>query len=316
MPLSHNKGYSRRSKLSSFAARFEMAAFAKSGHCGPHQASYVLRTMVRYPLLLAAVLATTPAGHGKPALASARDRFVSLSGGRVIALHCAGRGKFTVLLEPGDGGRRTHMALLFAALSDRYRVCAYDRRNVGGSSAAPLPRQAADLTKDAFDTLSAAKERGPYILFGTSMGGMLVRSYAASQAVAGFVTSNQPGTTREWVRFAYPVMSRSQRAADAAWMSGDNNEHIDVTDLSKAIEKAKPPRVPYVVMISTERFQCREAEICGPVYSAFVEASRAMAQAGKKGQLRVLDGDHDLYVTNLEDVLAAIDDVAFSAQTR
>lgn len=45
-------------------------------------------------------------------------------------MRCAGRGKFTVLLEPGDGGRRTHMDALFGALSSRYRVCAYDRRNV------------------------------------------------------------------------------------------------------------------------------------------------------------------------------------------
>ena len=108
------------------------------------------------------------------------------------------------------------MTALFAALSGRYRVCAYDRRNIGDSSAAPLPRKAADLGNDAFDALSAANEHGPYILFGTSMGGLVVRSYAISHDVAGFVTSNQPGTWREWTRFAYPVMTRSQRAADAA----------------------------------------------------------------------------------------------------
>ncbi len=267
-------------------------------------------------LLLAAALATTQPSRDEPASANTGDRVVSLSDGRIIALRCAGRGKFTVLLEPGDGGRRTHMASLFAALSDRYRVCAYDRRNVGGSSAAPLPRQAVDLTRDAFDALSVANERGPYILFGTSMGGLLVRSYAASQDVVGFVTSNQPGTTHEWTRFAYPVMSRSQRALDAAWMAGDNNEHIDATDLSRVIDTAKPPRIPYVIMISTERFQCRAAEICGPIYDAFVRASRAAARASKNGQLRVIDGDHDLYVTNLKDVLAAIDDVASAAGTR
>ncbi|KQS03589.1 hypothetical protein ASG11_04420 [Sphingomonas sp. Leaf357] len=241
---------------------------------------------------------------------------VELSGGRTIALRCAGRGKFTVLLEPGDGGRRTHMTALFAALSGRYHVCAYDRRNVGGSSAAPLPRKAVDLTEDAFDALSAAHEHGPYILFGTSMGGLLVRSYATSHEVAGFVTSNQPGTSREWSRFAYPLMSPSQRAADAAWMAGDNNEHIDASDLSRVIDTANPPDIPYVIMISTERFQCRTAEICGRIYDAFVAASEAAAQAGKRGRMRVVDGDHDLYVTNLQDVVAAIDEVASATQAR
>lgn len=266
--------------------------------------------------LVAAVFATTAPSHGEHAPANVADRAVKLSGGRIIALRCAGRGKFTVLLEPGDGGRRTHMAALFAALSGRYRVCAYDRRNVGGSSAAPLPRKAVDLTADAFDALAAGNEHGPYILFGTSMGGLLVRSYAASHEVAGFVTSNQPGTSREWSRFAYPLMSLSQRVADAAWMAGDNNERIDARDLSRVIDTAEPPSIPHVIMISTERFQCRTAEICGRIYKAFVAASEAAAQAGKKGRLRVLDGDHDLYVTNLRDVVAAIDDVASAAQAR
>jgi pimeloyl-ACP methyl ester carboxylesterase len=218
-----------------------------------------------------------------------------------------------VLLEPGDGGRRAHMAALFSALSKRYRVCDYDRRNGGSSSSAPVPRRAADLTADAFDALSAADVDGPYILFGTSMGGLLVRSYAATHKVAGFVTSNQPGTSREWTKLAYPLMSKSQQAADAAWMAGDNNEHIDASDLSSTIDKAKPPSVPYVIMISTERFQCKAAEICGPMYRAFVAASREAARAGPKGSFRILDGYHDLYVTNLVDVVAAIDKVASAA---
>lgn len=265
---------------------------------------------------VAIVLASTLPSYGDPARANAGDRPIKLSGGRIITLRCAGRGKFTVLLEPGDGGRRSHMVALFAALSARYRVCAYDRRNVGGSSVAPLPRKAVDLTKDAFDAFAAANEHGPYILFGTSMGGLLVRSYATSHEIAGFVTSNQPGTSREWSRFAYPLMSQSQRAADAAWMAGDNNEHIDASDLSRVIDTAEPPDIPHVIMISTERFQCRTAGICGRVYDAFVAASEAAAQAGKKGRLCVVDGNHDLYVTNLQDVVAAIDDVARAAQAQ
>lgn len=239
---------------------------------------------------------------------------IVLADGRTIAVHCSGGGPFTVLLEPGDGGRRTHMAALFAALSKRYRVCDYDRRNVGRSSSASVPRKAADLMSDAFDALSAANVKGPYILFGTSMGGLLVRSYAASQDVAGFVTSNQPGTTREWTKFAYPLMTPSQRASDAAWMAGGNLEQIDVNDVSRVIDGATPSTKPYVIMISTELFQCKTAEICGPIYRAFVSASVQAAQAGPGGRLRILDGDHDLYVTNLADVVAAIDEVASAAR--
>lgn len=265
--------------------------------------------------LLSVILAATSAGFVPIAVAeqSHLDLRPVLVGKRTIALRCVGTGKYTVVLEPGDGGRRSHMAALFAALSSRYRVCDYDRRTVGSSSAASLPRKAADLTADLFDSLSAANIRGPYILFGTSMGGLLVRSFAATHPVAGFVTSNQPGTSRELTPLAYPLMTPSERAADAAWMAGDNNEHIDVADVSRTIDRASPPAVPYVIMISTERFQCKAAGLCGKLYGAYVNASRKAAASGRQGRLVVLDGDHDLYVSNLADVVAAIDRVAAEA---
>jgi pimeloyl-ACP methyl ester carboxylesterase len=241
------------------------------------------------------------------------DGIIALTAGRRIALHCSGQGKFTVLLETGDGGHRAHMAKLFAALSTRYRVCDYDRRNIGQSSSAPIPRKAADIAADAFDALAAAGVHGPYIMFGTSMGGLLVRYYAATHEVAGFVTSNQPSTLREMTKWSYPVMSPSDRAADAAWTAGDNNEHFDVNDLSRAIDMAPAPTVPYIIMVSTERFQCPAAGACGPTYRGFISASREAADAGSEGKFRMIDGDHDLYVTNLDDVVMAIDEIALSA---
>jgi pimeloyl-ACP methyl ester carboxylesterase len=268
-------------------------------------------------LALVATASSVPSGAAS-SVPNPREvnRIVALSDGRRIALRCSGAGKFTVLLETGDGGRRAHMAKLFDALAGRYRVCEYDRRNVGQSSVAPVPRKYADLMADAFDTLSAAGVGGPYILFGTSMGGLLVRSYAVRTDVAGIVTSNQPGTSREWKKWAYPVMSPSERAADAAWMRGDNNEHIDAKDVSRAVDTAWAPSVPHIIMISTERFQCLAAGTCGPTYHAFVAASRDAARAGANGELRVIDGDHDLYVTNLHAVVSAIDRVAVLASSR
>lgn len=262
-------------------------------------------------LCLAAMVCHGATGAGPAETrGSAIDRVIELRDGRRIALRCGGSGGFTILLEPGDGGRRAHMAALFTALSKRYRVCDYDRRNVGRSSSAPLPRKGADLAADAFDALSAAHVDGPYILFGSSMGGLLVRSYAATHDVAGFVTSNQPGTSGEWARHADARMTPARRAADAAWMAGDNNEHIDVNDVSRTIEAAGAPTVPHIIMISTERFQCPAAGTCGPAYRTFVAASRQAALAGRRGGLRVTDGNHDLYVTHLAEVVRAIDDVA------
>jgi len=239
------------------------------------------------------------------------DHLVNLPNGRHIYLHCAGEGRFTVLLEPGVGGRRSHMDKLFAKLAERYRVCAYDRRNIGQSSVAPTPRKATELDSDLFDTLAVEKVSGPYILFGSSVGGLLARLHAALHDVAGYVTSNQPGSTKEWERFAYPLMDKAARTSDRAWMAGANLERIDLNDVSRAIEVAGDPQIPHIIMVSTERFQCPPpAEICGKQYEAFVQMSKATAASGKAGSFRLIDGAHDLYLTNLADVVAAIDEVA------
>lgn len=208
-------------------------------------------------LVAAVTMAIQAAAVGLPASqATAANAFagpVSVSGGRSIFLQCSGSGQFTVVLEPGDGGHRQHMAKLFDQLSSRYRVCAYDRRNMGLSSKAPLPRKAADLSADLFDSLEARGEKGPFVLFGSSIGGLLVRLHAATHMVAGFVTSNQVGTSVEWRAATYRFMSGKERSRDRDWQAGANNEHIDVNDVSRVIEQAGPPAVPYVIMISTER---------------------------------------------------------------
>ena len=240
---------------------------------------------------------------------------VSLSRGRTIYLQCSGYGRFTVLLEPGDGGHRQHMANLFDQLSKRYRVCAYDRRNIGFSSKAPVPRKAADLSADLFDALKIRGENGPFVLFGSSIGGLLVRLHAATHTVAGFVTSNQVGTTVEWQAATYHLMSNKERRRDRAWQAGANNEHIDVNDVSGVIQRAGPPAVPYVIMISTERLQCPATETCGSIYRGFVTMSQRTARSGRKGSLRLLDGAHDLYLTHMRDVLAAIGDVTRMASS-
>lgn len=99
-------------------------------------------------------------------------------------------------------------------------------------------------------------------------------------------------------------------------MGGQNNEHIDVNDVSRTIEAAAAPTVPHIIMISTERFQCPAAGTCGPTYRAFVATSRQAAQAGSRGTLRVVDGNHDLYVSDLPKIVKAIDDVAAASAWR
>jgi hypothetical protein len=60
----------------------------------------------------------------------------------------------------------------------------------------------------------------------------------------------------------------------------------------------------------------RQQRLCGAIYNAFVAAASEAARSGRHGRLRILPGAHDLYETNLQEVLAAIHEVASAAKVK
>lgn len=110
-------------------------------------------------------------------------------GGRTLHLYCTGAGSPTVILEAGYGDDWSNWRLVQPALAPTIRVCSYDRAGIGESEAAPAPRSAADTATDLHALLQNAGLPGPYILVGSSYGGLAVRLYAATypESVAGLV---------------------------------------------------------------------------------------------------------------------------------
>jgi pimeloyl-ACP methyl ester carboxylesterase len=74
-------------------------------------------------------------------------------------------------------------------LPPRVRSCAYDRAGLGRSEPGPLPRTMAQEVFELHALVEAARIRGPLVLVGHSIGGLLVRLYASRHAadVAGVV---------------------------------------------------------------------------------------------------------------------------------
>ena len=119
----------------------------------------------------------TPASAvGGPTPAPLSDGLVDV-GGHKLRFHCTGQGSPTVILEAGGGGSANSWGMVQSASERSYRVCSYDRANLGRSDAAPKPRSFQDMAHDLHALLRQAQIAGPYILVGHSMGGMLVRVY-------------------------------------------------------------------------------------------------------------------------------------------
>lgn len=98
-------------------------------------------------------------------------------GGREMTFYCTGQGRPTVILEAGGGDSAATWGLVQSGGDRDYRVCSYDRANLGRSDPAPKPRTFQDMSSDLHAMLLNAGIAGPYILVGHSMGGMLVRVF-------------------------------------------------------------------------------------------------------------------------------------------
>jgi pimeloyl-ACP methyl ester carboxylesterase len=137
-------------------------------------------------------------------------RLVDLGDGRSIYLECRGSGGPTVILVAGLGERAdTWMTTtadpssmegsVFPAVAQFTRVCAYDRPGTATASPAGFepsrstpvepPATVGDSAADLDRLLAASDEPGPYVLVGHSLGGPIVRLYAAAHPaeVAGLV---------------------------------------------------------------------------------------------------------------------------------
>jgi pimeloyl-ACP methyl ester carboxylesterase len=101
-------------------------------------------------------------------------------GGHRLHIRCVGPAgaKPTVILEAGGGAFSSAWSQVQDLLSGDVRSCAYDRAGSGWSDAGPAPRTMRQEIFELHALLEAASVRGPFVLVGHSIGGLLVRVYA------------------------------------------------------------------------------------------------------------------------------------------
>jgi pimeloyl-ACP methyl ester carboxylesterase len=164
----------------------------------------ILLRLVMYATILALLMmacSSTAAGTATvsvpepPAPASDELALTALTnglvdvGGRKLMVHCTGQGSPTVILEAGSSIDSTYWIQVQSGSDRSYRVCSYDRANLGDSDPAPTPRTYLDMAHDLHALLVNAQIGGPYILVGHSGGGMIIRVFRDQypEEVAGLV---------------------------------------------------------------------------------------------------------------------------------
>ncbi len=108
-------------------------------------------------------------------------------GDRTLFLACQGSGSPTVILESGLNDGAAAWSAVQREIGASLHVCSYDRANLPGGASERASgtetetlRPASALTADLHALLESAGVPGPYVLVGHSVGGLLVRHFAAT----------------------------------------------------------------------------------------------------------------------------------------
>ena len=100
-------------------------------------------------------------------------------GATALALEVAGTGTPSLVLEAGGGLGMATWDAIWPPLTQLTRVVRYDRAGLGASDPPPPGRTYAELASTCHALLQAAHVPPPYVVVGHSVGGLLVRFFAA-----------------------------------------------------------------------------------------------------------------------------------------
>ena len=220
--------------------------------------------------------------------------YVVAGDGRQLRLFCEGTGGPTVVFEDGHpsetgGIARFRNSEIWGPIAEHTRVCAYDRAGWGSSDPAPNePRDADDVIADLDALLTAADEEGPYVLVGSSFGGMIVTYFAA----------RHPGEVDGVVLLDVPAPSdtlSTEEIPETAWDHPTNPEHVDIIPEfeTRFAREPEPMEAPLTVVTALAGDSSVEDQ------AFWLELSPQATQVE-------LQGGHDIDYSDPEGVVAEI----------
>jgi pimeloyl-ACP methyl ester carboxylesterase len=142
---------------------------------------------------------------------------------------------------------------LVERLRERTRTCLYDRANVGQSGFADGPLTGETSVADLHALLELAGEQGPFVLLGSSFGGLIAYQYAITHPdeVAGMVLLD-PSLPDEQTRIAEAVLPPEFQLPANEWRASvEQLDRPTTYDQAEALI-GEEPEIPVTIMASND----------------------------------------------------------------
>ena len=241
-----------------------------------------------------------------------------------LAVHCAGDGSPTVVIlhggidKPGVTSHDYYGALR-SELEEDYRVCSYDRTNVGDSDSVEGTQSPEMVVADLDALMEAIGDQGPYLLIGQSAGGMVASAYAVAhpEKVAGIVLADA-SFDEEVTISDVGMVPEGMSPCDPVNREYDGEQHLQKIDncamYKWAFERRdQRPKVP-LVFLASEREPASGYSDFGAAYTeAIVPLQKAYAESWSPGKFVWVDAGHDIHVDDPTAVADAVDWVVDNA---
>jgi pimeloyl-ACP methyl ester carboxylesterase len=234
------------------------------------------------------------------------DGLVSVRG-HDLAVHCTGSGRPTVVILHGwidQPGITSHdyYGPLTSELKPDFRVCSYDRANVGDSETVDGTQTPEMVVGDLDGLMEAIGDDGPYVLIGQSAGGMVASAYAVAHPdkVAGMVmvdASFDDEITLEDVG----MVTEGSGPCDPINRTADGEQSLQKIDNCAMYKWAYErrglrPKVPLVYLAAKQAPWSDRSEF-GPKYTkAIVPLQKSYAASWSPGKFEWVDSGHNIHV--------------------
>ncbi|HEO2029792.1 TPA: alpha/beta hydrolase [Streptococcus agalactiae] len=247
--------------------------------------------------------------------------------GKKMNVYTVGEGKVPIVFIPGQGTvtAKHQYHNLISNLSKTHKVVVVEPFGSGLSDVIDQPRNLANITSDIHEALQKVGITGKYVIASHSIGGVYALKYISTYpkevlGLIGLDTSTPGMEGGKQVDFAAPVLKElpkipkvsddinAQFFAIGHKILNNSNMKEEAKNSSNMINESAnykiPKGIPAMYLLARESdlgLQLRSLDI--PIKGSWQEQHKELSEDPKEVSIHTLDGTHQIYDTNLKEVI-------------